>query len=1311
TLKYAGNPAYGHNWEVQGGEVIGLANRDEVDVRWFLNQANYSVTHSFTESDDNHDPETYIINEVYSPGTISGPSDLCEGNSGTYTVTNNSSTIEYWQSRNKTGSHFWSSWSTVPGSSQSSSISFNSLSGDTQLKATILTGACGEVVTDVFTISYTALPSENQIIGREYLAGGGCGSVDYEFEFAPEQQMSPATEFQWQYSLNNIDYNSFNDLDILRDDQDRYVINFTESTYVRVRYYNSCGESFSNVVFVEVLEANNGGVISGLDKFCDPQNISLIVSGASSVIEWYSRENGNPNWTNLGSNPFPVYLSETTHFKIIADNSICPVQESETFTVVKKNVPILTYADNRTEDLVICEGQDGKFLLPQVQLNIPWGENMQLERSIEGGPFMDYFVESGTYIEITTTQSYRLRFDNFEGCGLKYSNTLNFILINQPEEGTLPDFDVCHGVDLTLELTGNGGTITGWEKGMKDTDGKIIWASYNSSTQSQLQLANITEEAYYRAVLHVDDRCDDYYSDISFINIVENGEVGRAIGSRYLKPGNNSGSVRVHNLSGNVVEWQISRDNGEKWTTGSTAEKYTYKNLGRETLAKAIIQFGIGCDLLPTNEVKLSMAKEYGLNMITSTTYDEDGQTLGASRSYFDESGQLLQSQSRDVQNSTVIINQPIKDEYDRAVFSALASPTDLSNFFYQPQFIENTAGNTYTYSDLGNPVGNSNRNTLGWYYSENNDIEDNVPVTGFPYSLSEFYNDGSGAVRRTAGPGEVHRMGSGNESWNGTFAVSGELADYFTLKALTLPGIPRPTGDLANESTVSVRRDVNGKFSLSVSDRQGNVLMSALKGNRELSHTRTNSEGNFIYFYLLNPATVNFTSSGSYQLENIITDDHIPVSGGSKLLNPGFYRVISSATTTINYRDSYGNVSYNFYDNAGRLRCTVSPNGVKQWREGIAYANIDKTTYMYNHQGWLLSTTEPDAGTTVYLYRTDGTIRFSQNQKQKENGRFSYTDYDNLGRPIESGEYTGSLLFGTDTNAILENLGFNSWSNSDKTDWVKTYYDQPVTSIPNVPASVQQDFVMGAASYTENEHITTWYSYDEQGRVTWMAQKPNGLSGPLSRTFLLKYDYDFLGNVLQVGYEAYGSDQAKRDAFYHYYTYDANKRLDRVYTSLNGSIPYVNLPNETEAQLQASYTYYLHGPLKRIELGGDMQGIDFVYNINGWLERINSPDDLSDESGFMEDAFSMLLNYYKTDMTSLFQVSSFNPKQDPKQFHQLPNIQIQPSVDIAHLMQLYRPFVPELENKNLFKEESAEQPKYLEQLEKLSNEEKEKRG
>lgn len=106
-------------------------------------------------------------------------------------------------------------------------------------------------------------------------------------------------------------------------------------------------------------------------------------------------------------------------------------------------------------------------------------------------------------------------------------------------------------------------------------------------------------------------------------------------------------------------------------------------------------------------------------------------------------------------------------------------------------------------------------------------------------------------------------------------------------------------------------------------------------------------------------------------------------------------------------------------------------------------------------------------------------------------------------------------------------------------------------------------------------------------------------------------------------------------DQFYHKYEYDEDNRIIAVYTSRDGHL----------WDKDASYDYYYHGPLQRMEVGEDkVQGIDYLYTIHGWLKGMNHPaldpslaldpgNDGLDGSGVTgRDAFGMVLTYYEGD-------------------------------------------------------------------------------
>lgn len=632
---------------------------------------------------------------------------------------------------------------------------------------------------------------------------------------------------------------------------------------------------------------------------------------------------------------------------------------------------------------------------------------------------------------------------------------------------------------------------------------------------------------------------------------------------------------------------------------------------------------------------------------------------------------------------------------------STLSAPIPFTSFNYHYNFLLNGSGEPYSHIDFDGPSSIWNpettdhtvAGTVGWYYGGNNTMEDNVPITDFPYSRTEFYNDGTGEVKRQASPGDQHRLGAGHETLSGTFPVYNELDYYLSYRTIAIPDITQD-GSLSNEAVQAVGCDENGKYSVSITDKSGRTVMTARAGAsndkvleipNHIDASADPTSPNYhpiIYFYLLSKGPVSLQGD-AFQVEDIVHEQKLDVgqtfADQSGDWPAGFYRVIlNSGTASLSYSNFYNDIAWQFYDDAGRLRVSVSPKGFKYLKENpSAFDKIDKTTYKYNHRGWLLEMTEPDAGTTRYVYRKDGKIRFSQNAQQKQNSDasqphveyFSYTHYDELGRPVESGEYQGNEQYqGIDFKFVsMDSPDFSSsamakqleltWDQVNwlgvKKDWQRTHYDLEIpssffTNVTPLPSTeYTQDFLSGAVSWTENANNTTWYCYDELGKVTWMAQKPT----ELGLIFVTKYEYDFLGNVKKTDNLSYVNGQLS-SKFYHHYEYDADKRLVACLTSSDG----------IHKKLRAKYQYYLHGPLKRIELAENMQGIDFVYNINGWLTQINHPNINQDpghdgvNNNFRPDAFGMTLDYYQSEVSELFP-TSVNPMEtnDPLKIHHLP--------------------------------------------------------
>ncbi|MEM9338618.1 MAG: RHS repeat-associated core domain-containing protein [Bacteroidota bacterium] len=617
-------------------------------------------------------------------------------------------------------------------------------------------------------------------------------------------------------------------------------------------------------------------------------------------------------------------------------------------------------------------------------------------------------------------------------------------------------------------------------------------------------------------------------------------------------------------------------------------------------------------------------------------TYDENGvqRLLSTGKSYFDYRGQLLQSQTKALTKDLVFASQPVYDKYDRPVVKTLPAPTGSDQFKMLHDFVTSD-GEVYTHQHIEAestaPVDSDS--PLGAYFSIDNALEPATPISRYPLSFTAHYPDGTGEVKAGAGPGEVFHTHASKRTYSKTFPVFRDLDGIYLDVRNHLLG--DNTHTLANQLVKQVSRDVNGKEVVSYLEGGENVLASGysyLEGPEAIEfpikHVLSEELLDLAWIDIHIP---NTKSSPEYVSDTGLIDLFTGAPVSSREALKGFYRCKKCSSLT--YRFTYYNLSFNFYDAHGRLIVSVPPKGVGYLRElyeqgykiGDHTGDIPYATYYeYDFEGHLLETREPDAGTTRFMYRKDGTLRFSENALQRAQGVFSYTNYDWNGRPIESGVYVGSdFSFGSEAlKGQLENLspgGGIITADADRAEYVQTHYDLPYPpkNTTLVLPGEQTHTFLGVA-HTASEHAETWYSYDELARTTWVATWYKDMPGSPVKT--VHYTYDFTGNVTTVAYQ-----KEAPDAFYHHYVYDADNRLSKVYA---GTSP-IDPAAPDEQDLQATYHYYLHGPLKQVVLADGIQETDFYYTLQGWLKSINNPSILRD------DEFAQSFHYYPDDYQS----------------------------------------------------------------------------
>jgi RHS repeat-associated protein len=426
--------------------------------------------------------------------------------------------------------------------------------------------------------------------------------------------------------------------------------------------------------------------------------------------------------------------------------------------------------------------------------------------------------------------------------------------------------------------------------------------------------------------------------------------------------------------------------------------------------------------------------------------------------------------------------------------------------------------------------------------------------------------------------------------------------------------------------------------------------ISSSSTYNNSSSTDLGGSVPSFSLFKVLTDNTA-VTISGDYSLIDMNTETTTSLSAGH--LNRGYYKIIANTgIVNLTYTNGFTDVTYNFHNQLGQLIASVPPNGVKLL-ENTGYTSYSTLAsvpfinlYNYDVQGRMVNSTSPDGGTMQMIYRTDGKIRFSQNALQSVTGAYTYINYDVYGRDIETGQYspgtggitfnsvamtgildnvsaTGGLTNGTQTDVILKTFDI-----TDNSYGLPAYVQDPVNLIGAVSVAKRYSSVVNNIPISANLISETWYNYDEESKVTWTIKYIASLGANGYKT--TEYFYDALGRLIKTEYQK----NVPSETFLWWYQFDAaSGNLVNIITNTQDAVQGM--------YLNAHYIYYLHGGIKRLELGSNVQGLDYTYTLDGRLKAINNSNNTTNVdpgqdavaiNGFGPDAFGEVIDYYNGD-------------------------------------------------------------------------------
>ncbi|MCR6720412.1 MAG: hypothetical protein NVV59_08970 [Chitinophagaceae bacterium] len=231
-----------------------------------------------------------------------------------------------------------------------------------------------------------------------------------------------------------------------------------------------------------------------------------------------------------------------------------------------------------------------------------------------------------------------------------------------------------------------------------------------------------------------------------------------------------------------------------------------------------------------------------------------------------------------------------------------------------------------------------------------------------------------------------------------------------------------------------------------------------------------------------------------------------------SQCLNAGTQEIFTVRAQAAEYH-----FTLYYYDRAGNLVKTVPPAGVdlsnmsnetdyEEWHESVKSAREEDasllpahalvTHYRYNSLNQVVAQSSPDGGLSNFWYDRLGRLVVSQNARQKNQDKYSYTMYDVLGRITEVGQIEAEEM----SQELTQNpLLLGAWfaeNAASREQITSTYYDQKMDALCDNSILCQTN-LRNRVSFTtltdqaahEDYASATYYTYDIHGNVDVLLQ------------------------------------------------------------------------------------------------------------------------------------------------------------------------------------------------------------------------------
>lgn len=417
-------------------------------------------------------------------GTLYSDATVCGGsNSGILTLVGFSGTISNWESSSDGGL----TWTNIANTTINNS--FLNIPDTTIYRVIISGGVCPNDTSTQVTI-YTDAPSVGGTLSMDDTVCGGANSGTLTLSGHTGNVTG------WEYSTDG----GVTWINIANTTTSQGYLNLMQTTMYRARVGNGvCPSVPSDTAIITVDPAVNGGTVSGSTTVCASANAGTmdLIGYTGTITSWETSTDGGITWTPNGNTTATeayTNLADTTWYRVVVSSGVCGNDTSSIGSVI---VDPATVGGTTSPNALVCAGSNGGT----VYLTGDTGTVLRWEYSTDGGSnwiAVSNTTDSLVYVNLTQTTLYRAVVLSGVCSPPQYSSVDTITVAPITVPGTVSGSTAtCEGSGSgVLTLTGNNGTIIGWES---STDG-ITWTPI-ANTSSTENWSNPLDTTYYHVIV------------------------------------------------------------------------------------------------------------------------------------------------------------------------------------------------------------------------------------------------------------------------------------------------------------------------------------------------------------------------------------------------------------------------------------------------------------------------------------------------------------------------------------------------------------------------------------------------------------------------------------------------------------------------------------------------------------------------------------------------------------------------------------------------------------------------------------------